>query len=97
MSAAAAQLELRLQLVELVDSGRSTPCLVDPAPFTSDDRAERREAAAACSPCPVLVECARAALAGDEPAGVWGGVDLTPCSGVSPRAVHAELAERGAL
>lgn len=93
--------ELRAAMFELIDANRSTPCLADPAPFTSDDAQDRAEAAAACPACPVLFECARAALAGDEVHWVWAGVDLTPRHGqrssvlAAKRAHLAELAGEG--
>lgn len=73
--------DLGCRLADADDEGRPAPCRIDPAPFTSEDRAERREAALACAPCPVLIECARFALVNGEGAYVWGGVDLSPCQG----------------
>lgn len=96
-----AWLQLNRLLAEAVDDGRTVPCVVDPDPYTSDDRAERTEAAAACSPCPVLVECGRFALANRERRWVWAGVDITPRHGnpatVGPAnaAARAELEARG--
>lgn len=46
--------------------------------WTSDDRSERETAAERCGECPVVVDCRAAGDAGDEPAGVWGGVDRVP-------------------
>lgn len=89
-----AWLDLAAELGDAVELGRSVPCLVDPDPFTSNDRGDRLEAAAACSPCPALVECARFALANGEPAWVWAGLDLTPRPGVDPVPIRAELEAR---
>jgi hypothetical protein len=80
-TAADAWLSLLLCLVELQEGGRSTPCLRDPEPFTSDDQRERAEAAAACAGCPALVECREFAEANAEPAHVWAGVDRTTGGG----------------
>lgn len=88
--------ELLAQLQAAADRGRSTPCWVDPAPFTSELPAERHQAAAACRACPVLVECARFALVNEETHWVWAGVDLTPTRGpgapVRARALLQEVA-----
>lgn len=46
--------------------------------WTSDDRFERETAAERCVSCPVVDACRAAGDAGDEPAGVWGGVDRVP-------------------
>lgn len=92
---AAAWVTLQLQLIEVRDSGRAVPCQVDPWPFTSDERPMRLEAARACAPCPVLIECARAAVANGEAHHVWGGVDLSPSTGrpLAPgRRLLAEIA-----
>ena len=64
-------------LDRLADQGRPTPCMTDPAPFVSDDQAERRMAAYSCTACPVVSECAAFADANAEPAQVWGGRDRT--------------------
>lgn len=73
-----AWLALLACLFNLTDRGQSTPCLRDPAPFTSGDYRERAEAAAACSYCPVLSECRAYADAQAEGWHVWGAVDRTP-------------------
>jgi hypothetical protein len=78
-----ALLDLFAQLSAAEDRGRPAPCRLDPDPYTSDDRTERREAAAACAVCPALIECGRFALANLERAHVWGGVDLTPNPGTA--------------
>ncbi|MDI6912209.1 WhiB family transcriptional regulator [Nocardioides sp.] len=80
-------------LDDLADRGRLTPCQRDPAPFHSELRADRAEAAAACRACPARLACAVFALANDEPAGVWGGVDLTPSSAAG----GSKAARRAAL
>lgn len=57
------------------------PCWAGSLPvgwWTSDDRFEREAAAELCVECPVVVDCRAAGDAGDEPAGVWGGVDRVP-------------------
>jgi hypothetical protein len=77
-----AWLELVHQLQRAADDGRPVPCRADPWPYTSDDREDRIEAAAACAPCPALIECARFALVNAERWYVWGGVDLSPHQGV---------------
>jgi hypothetical protein len=65
-------------LADLNDQGRATYCATDPAPFTSEDYHERREAAEACAACPAIAACRRFADENAEPAHVWGGVDRTP-------------------
>ncbi|QYJ05386.1 WhiB family transcriptional regulator [Nocardioides panacisoli] len=75
-----------IELLHLVD--QNTPCVVDPAPFSSDDRAERAEAAEACQWCPALEACAAYADAQRETWHVWAGVDRTP----KPRASKKEQA-----
>lgn len=91
--AAASWLALIAEIRDAEARGRRTPCIVDPDPYTSDRHEERAEAAAACVVCPVLVECARFALANDERAYVWGGVDLSPRRGArrNPRAELEQL------
>ena len=69
---------LALALDDLATRGRSTPCQIDPAPFTSDRPAERREAAEACAPCPILDACRDSADTLRESWHVWGGRDRTP-------------------
>lgn len=65
-------------LAQLEDEDRATFCATDPAPFTSEDKDERREAAEACGACPAVAACRRFGDENDEPAHVWGGVDRTP-------------------
>jgi hypothetical protein len=65
-------------LADAAAAGRPAPCLVDPAPFTSESHDDRREAATACTGCPGRRACARFALANSERHWVWAGVDLTP-------------------
>ena len=77
-AAALAALLLHHALDDLAEHGRATPCQVDPAPFVSDDHAERDEAARACGGCPVRIECAAYADAAEEPHHVWGGADRAP-------------------
>lgn len=64
-------------LAGLEAEGRTPFCVTDPAPFTSDDYRERREAATACAACPVVAACQRFATDNAEPAHVWGGIDRT--------------------
>ncbi|PKQ22326.1 MAG: hypothetical protein CVT65_13950 [Actinobacteria bacterium HGW-Actinobacteria-5] len=45
--------------------------------WLSEDPEERAAAARWCSGCPVLLECAQAALDLKVTFGVWGGVDYT--------------------
>ena len=71
-------LTLRDALVDLARRGRSTPCQIDPAPFTSDELEERREAAQACTGCPILDPCRTTADAIGETFHVWGGADRSP-------------------
>lgn len=75
-----AWLALAHALDDLADSGRRTPCQVDPYPFTADDRADRREAEQACAACPVRDLCRTYAEAAAEPWFVWGGKDQAPTS-----------------
>ena len=65
-------------LDDLARRGRTTPCQIDPDPFTSDDPTERREAAQACAGCPILDACRTTAEAMREPFHVWAGADRTP-------------------
>lgn len=58
---------------------RPAPCQTDPEPFTSDDKAERQEAASACvTACLALSACRRFVGAQAEVWHVWGGEDRTP-------------------
>lgn len=61
----------------LADTGRPTPCQIDPEPFVSEERTERAEAALACRSCPVLDLCLTYAELGNEPFHVWGGLQPT--------------------
>lgn len=75
-------LALQLAIRDLNDDGRRVPCQVDPDPFTSEDKADRAEAAEACRHgCPVRLGCLRMAVANNEPAHVWGGHDFNTKSG----------------
>ncbi|MGB3761833.1 MAG: WhiB family transcriptional regulator [Ornithinimicrobium sp.] len=65
------------RLDELAREGRSTPCRVDPEPFTSDDQDDRAEAAYACAGCPALIACGTYAETAREAHHVWGGIDRT--------------------
>lgn len=79
---------LRHQVTQLLDAGGTTPCIREPAPFTSDSTIERTEAAIACRVCPVLLECAAFAWANDERRFVWAGVDMSPRRGGAAGQVH---------
>lgn len=74
---------LFIRLLHALDHG--VPCVVDPEPFTSDDRAERVEAAESCQWCPALEECRTYADAQGEKWHVWAGVDHTPTSTNRPK------------
>lgn len=63
-------------LLDLADTGRRTPCQLDPGPFTTDDWHERAGAAERCRPCPVLAACD--AVGDLERWHVWGGAERTP-------------------
>ena len=73
-----ARANLDAALIDLLQARRSTPCMSDPEPFTSNSREERALAAQACSHCPVLVPCRAYAEAADERCFVWAGQDRTP-------------------
>lgn len=68
---------LRQALQQLAAHGKRTPCQADPAPFTSDDPADRREASQACLGCPVLTACRHHADTLLENWHVWAGEDRT--------------------
>lgn len=74
--AEAPMLALLTALRDQNDDGRRTPCEVDPDPFTSENKADRAEAAEACQWCPVRVRCLRMAVANGEKAHVWAGHDF---------------------
>lgn len=74
----------------LADLPRPAPCQLDGDAFTSEDKAERQEAAAACvTACLALSACARFADAQGEVHHVWAGVDRTP---MSRKAANTEAA-----
>jgi hypothetical protein len=53
------------------------PCLTrDDLHWQSPNLCERTAAAAACIRCPVVIQCAQAALTRGERTSVWGGLDL---------------------
>lgn len=81
-----AALALQHILDQIADAGRSTPCQVDPDPFTSDDPEERQQAAQACAGCPALDACRHYAQTAEEPFHVWGGIDLTELARAERRA-----------
>jgi len=51
-------------------------CLTDPTPFFSGKAPERDAAIQACRTCPLLIQCATAALQRNEKWGIWGGLDF---------------------
>jgi hypothetical protein len=58
------------------DEGRNPVCATSPDSWSADAKpAVRRQAADACTFCPVQLACAAYAQVGDEKQGVWGGVD----------------------
>jgi hypothetical protein len=66
-------------LNRMADDGRQPVCKQRPDQWSSDaDAPARQDAAAACGFCPAQPACLAYALAQREPAGVWGGRDLTP-------------------
>lgn len=68
-------------LDRMADDGRQPVCKQRPDQWSSDaDTPARQDAAAACGFCPAQPACLAYALAQREPAGVWGGRDLTPTS-----------------
>lgn len=67
---------LNRALLDLADTGRRTPCQLDPDRWTSEDYRTRAEAAADCQPCPALAACD--AVGACEGFHVWGAVDRTP-------------------
>jgi hypothetical protein len=67
--------QLTRALLDLTDTGRSTPCQSDPSLWFSVHAAERAEAAQACAWCPLLTACDTYAATNDERHGVWAGVD----------------------
>ena len=85
----AAWLALTDALTELAHTGRPTPCQSDPDPFTSDERADRREAEQACTGCVVRIPCRAYADTAREPAHVWGGRDRAPGLGQHTRKAPA--------
>lgn len=77
--ARSAWLALGRTLGALNEAGRSSPCQVDPQPFTSNSPSERRQAVVACrTACPALEACSRYADAQPEAWHVWAGDDRTP-------------------
>lgn len=71
-------------------AGISPACTVDADPWTSEDHADRQEAAEACQPCPARSACAAFGEANREPFGVWGGTDRTPLRGRPPKTRQGE-------
>lgn len=73
-----ARANLDAALRDLLQAGRTTPCMNDPEPFTSDSHEERALAAQAWSYCPLLALCRTYAEAADERWLVWAGQDRSP-------------------
>lgn len=66
-------------LDRMADDGREPVCKQRPDQWSSDASAPaRQDAAAACAFCPAQPACLAYAVAQGEPAGVWGGRDVTP-------------------
>jgi hypothetical protein len=68
---------LQQALEDLAEQGRRVPCHRRDE-WVSDDDEDREYAAAHCSRCPLIPECAAAADETGEMFGVWAGVDRTP-------------------
>lgn len=77
-AARAARVVLDLALDDLALDGVLTPCQLDPAPFVSDEREQRQQAAPRCAACPVREPCGVYAEAASEPLFVWAGIDRKP-------------------
>lgn len=78
-------------LAEHIDAGAVIPCTGPGwADWTVEDGPPVIRAADRCLDCPALVSCQGYAVAGQEPAGVWGGT--TP----KERARVGRAAEQGA-
>ncbi|MGX7681347.1 WhiB family transcriptional regulator [Jatrophihabitans sp. DSM 45814] len=67
----------RLQgaLLELADTGGTTPCQADPEAWFEGHPEQLASAAARCAGCPIMTDCAAAADENNERIGVWGGQD----------------------
>lgn len=74
MTAESATERLQAALEAAAHRGDSWPCRDDDA-WTSEDYAERVEAARRCLGCCVMSLCAAAAVEGRETFGVWASVD----------------------
>lgn len=70
-----ARTHLDTALADLTRAGIKTPCQTNPAPWLSEVRKERAQAAEACQWCPILTECATYATTAEERWLVWGGAD----------------------
>jgi Transcription factor WhiB len=79
VSARAASETLTAALIALGARGMCTPCSQPETHhyWLSEIEAERKQAAAWCRPCPVLIECGQAAEAHDERWGVWASKDYS--------------------
>ena len=76
-------------LDRMTDNGRRPVCEQRPEQWSSDvAQPSRQDAAAACGYCPAQPACLAFALAQREPAGVWGGRDMTPTTKRKERPSH---------
>ena len=64
------------ELTAEIAAASGVPCIGRPE-WLSDDIADRLEAVEACTRCPVLSACQRAAMAVSPTFGVWHGRDYT--------------------
>lgn len=90
-------LVVRLALAGGIDARQEDrPCAADPDYLYIDDNTAEDKADRAwikdrlCGPCPLRLDCLRAALEVDERQGVWGGIDFKWERYLLPRAI-AEL------
>lgn len=85
-----AWISLGIALEDMEDRGQTVVCHQRPDQWTSDaSEPDRKDAAEACGYCPARSACHAFALANREPAGVWGGHDLTPIPKTTRRAAVA--------
>jgi len=71
--------DLQAALVAALDAGEPIPCRGPRrALWTSDAAGDRAQAAAGCTPCPILDACQAAAESTRERFGVWAGRDRGP-------------------
>jgi hypothetical protein len=70
--------QMAAALITLTDAGGRPPCGDRSGAWTSEDRAQRQEAALRCQPCPLLTICEQYAREIHASFGVFGGTDFTP-------------------